>query len=275
MLKFNLTKFGSELMDLLSEQYLNSNNYLARIEINRRFRTNPQPWTRWIFDQIKFPENSKVLELGCGNGIFWKTNHDRIMDDSQIILSDFSKGMLNDARNVLGDISKGFEYEVFDAQQIPYPNEYFDVIIANLMLYHVPNRKKAFSEIRRVLRSGGVFYATTFGKSNMKEINEMVSSYDNRLDNSLEFFAMEFGLENGKSQLKQYFHDVKIKRYHDSLRITEVDPIVEYVLSFGKNKEILVNENLRSFKEYITEILDNNGKIMVTKDTGIFIAKKN
>jgi len=275
MLKFNLTKFGSELMDLLSEQYLNSNNYLARIEINRRFRTNPQPWTRWIFDQIKFPENSKVLELGCGNGIFWKTNHDRIMDDSQIILSDFSEGMLNDARTVLGDISKGFEYEVFDAQQIPYPNEYFDVIIANLMLYHVPNRKKAFSEIHRVLRSGGVFYATTFGKSNMKEINEMVSSYDSRLDNSLEFFAMEFGLENGKSQLKKYFDDVKMKRYHDSLIITEADPIVEYVLSFGKNKEILVNENLRSFKEYINEILDNNGKIMVTKDTGIFIAKKN
>jgi ubiquinone/menaquinone biosynthesis C-methylase UbiE len=163
---------------------------------------------------------------------------------------------------------------VFNAQQIPYPNEYFDVIIANLMLYHVPDRKKAFSEIYRVLKSDGRFYATTFGKSNMKEINEMVSSYDSRLDNPLELFAMEFGLENGESQLKQYFDEVEMKRYHDSLIITEVDPIVKYVLSFGKNKEILVNENLRCFREYITEILDNNEKIMVTKDTGIFIAKK-
>jgi ubiquinone/menaquinone biosynthesis C-methylase UbiE len=261
-------------MDLLSEQYSNSNNYAARIEINRRFRTNPQPLTRWIFDQMNFPDNSKVLELGCGNGIFWKTNHDRIMDDSQIILSDFSEGMLNDARKLLGDIFKGFEYRVFNAQQIPYPNEYFDVIIANLMLYHVPDRKKAFSEIYRVLKSDGRFYATTFGKSNMKEINEMVSSYDSRLDNPLELFAMEFGLENGESQLKQYFDEVEMKRYQDSLMITEVDPIVRYVLSFGKNKEILVNENLRCFREYITEILDNNEKIMVTKDTGIFIAKK-
>ena len=56
-------------MGILSDQYLDSSNYVARIEINRRFRTNPQPWTNCIFDQIKFPENSKVLELGRGNGM--------------------------------------------------------------------------------------------------------------------------------------------------------------------------------------------------------------
>jgi ubiquinone/menaquinone biosynthesis C-methylase UbiE len=261
-------------MGILSDQYLDSSNYVARIEINRRFRTNPQPWTNWIFDQVKFPENSKVLELGCGNGILWKNNQDKIRDDCQIILSDFSEGMLNDARNLLGDISEWFEYKIIDAQKIIYPNEYFDLIIANLMLYHIPNRKKALSEISRVLKSNGTFYTTTFGKSNMKEINDIVSNYDKRLDYSLEIFAKEFGLENGKSQLNDYFEDVKLIRYPDFLEVTETDPIISYVLSFGKNRKILEGENLLDFKDYLNEILDNNGKIVVTKDTGMFVAKK-
>jgi ubiquinone/menaquinone biosynthesis C-methylase UbiE len=261
-------------MGILSDQYLDSSNYIARIEINRRFRTNPQPWTNWIFDQIKFPENSKVLELGCGNGILWKNNTDKIPDDCQIILSDFSEGMLNDARNLLSDISGWFKYKIINAQAISYFNDYFDLVIANLMLYHIPNRKKALSEISRVLKSDGTFYSTTFGKSNMKEINDIVSNYDKRLDYSLEIFAKEFGLKNGKSQLKEYFEDVKLIRYPDFLEVTEADPIIHYVLSFGKNRKILVGENLLDFKDYLNEILDNNGKIVVTKDTGMFIAKK-
>jgi len=81
-------------------------------------------------------------------------------------------------------------------------------------------------------------------------------------------------LENGKSQLNDYFEYVKLIRYPDFLEVTETDPIISYVLSFGKNRKILVGENLLDFKDYLKGILDNNGKIVVTKDTGMFVAKK-
>ena len=38
-----------------------------------------------------------------------------------------------------------------------YEDEYFDVVIANGMLYHVPDLEKALSEVNRVLKKGGVF----------------------------------------------------------------------------------------------------------------------
>lgn len=42
-------------------------------------------------------------------------------------------------------------------EEIPYKDEQFDRVIANMMLYHVPNIQKALSEVNRVLKDGGIF----------------------------------------------------------------------------------------------------------------------
>ena len=123
------------------EQYANSKNFIARVELNRRFATNPYRWNLWIFDQIQFPKESKILELGCGNALLWRSNLHKI-PATHILLSDFSEGMVNEARNILNNKTDIFEYEVIDAQQIPYSNCSFDIVIANYMFYHIPDRKK-------------------------------------------------------------------------------------------------------------------------------------
>ena len=261
-------------MSLLSKQYSDSKKFMARVELNRRFRTNPYPWTLWIFDQIEFPEKAKILELGCGNAILWKSNLDRIPDDAQILLTDFSEGMLEDARKVLENASERFEYDVMDAQQISYPDDTFDIVIANLMLYHISDRKKAISEISRVLKTDGALYATTYGRDNMKELTDLIKNFDDKIYNSLVPFSRAFGLENGKEQLTQSFKEVEMIKYIDSLEVTEAEPIVDYVLSFGGIKENLNADHLKDFKEYIKDILDKEGKIQISKNTGIFIAKK-
>jgi ubiquinone/menaquinone biosynthesis C-methylase UbiE len=261
-------------MSLLKEQYSNSKNFMARVELSRRFKTNPYSWLLWIFDQIRFPPKARVLEIGCGNAILWKSNIDRIPDDAHIILSDFSKGMLSDAQNVLGGDADRFEYQVLDAQKIPYPDDSLDIIIANLMLYHIPNRKKAISEISRVLKSDGALYATTFGLDNMKELSELVSVYDDRIYYSLEPIARAFGLENGEEQLSESFDQVKMIKYSDGLEVTEAGPLVDYILSFGKVNEDIKGQKRKDFENYIADIIERDGKIKITKDNGIFIASK-
>jgi ubiquinone/menaquinone biosynthesis C-methylase UbiE len=84
----------NEKITAVSSQYADSKNFMARIELNRRFGTNSYKWTSWIFDHIKFPKEAKILELGCGNAILWKANLNRIPQDSNILLSDLSRECL-------------------------------------------------------------------------------------------------------------------------------------------------------------------------------------
>jgi len=211
--------------------------------------------------------------LGCGNGILWKSNLDRIPPEAHILLSDFSKGMLDDAQDMLKPSADRFHYQVLDAQEIPYEDNSFDIVIANLMLYHIPDRRKAIHEISRVLKPQGALYASTFGLNNMKELTELVAAYNDKIPNSLEPFALAFGLENGKKQLSASFKDVEMIKYEDSLEVTEVQPLVNYVLSFSQTRDMLKGDELGAFTDYIQNIIDKEGKIKITKNSGMFIAR--
>ena len=57
----------------------------------------------------------------------------------------------------LADV-RGAKFECADIQNLPYPDESFDVVIANMMLYHVPDIARGLSEVRRVLRRDGRFF---------------------------------------------------------------------------------------------------------------------
>lgn len=78
----------------------------------------------------------KVLELGCGTGDMWKNRESLIKSCSKLILSDLSEGMVDTTKANVG-IYDNVEYPVLDIQNIPFEDETFDVVIANMMLYHV------------------------------------------------------------------------------------------------------------------------------------------
>ncbi len=155
---------------LLTHQYNNAQKLGSRIQLHERFSTNTYDWQRWVFDHFNMPSQGNVLEIGCGPGMLWLKNADRIPELWNITLSDFSAGMLQEAQNNLRNIPHPFTFKVIDAQSIPFEDEHFDMIVANHMLYHVPDRAKALAEIRRILKPGGHFYAATNGKHHMQEM---------------------------------------------------------------------------------------------------------
>lgn len=84
-------------------------------------------------------------------------NQDFIDENSEIILSDFSPNMLKCAKNNLENLDCKFKYKKINAEDIPYDDESFDVVIAEHMLYFVTDIEKALSEIKRVLKPNGIF----------------------------------------------------------------------------------------------------------------------
>jgi ubiquinone/menaquinone biosynthesis C-methylase UbiE len=261
--------------DLLSQQYKTSANLSARINLHSRFSVNSYGWFHWVFDQFDLPAECRLLELGCGTGEMWRENLPRLPAGWQITLSDFSPGMLARARQSLQAQHDGLQFEIIDAQSIPYPAASFDAVVANHMLYHIPHRQQALAEIRRVLRPGGRFFATTIGKDHLREMDELVQRFDPDLMAPGWGLAPQengFTLENGLAQLAPYFSQIELRRYPDALHITQAAPLVDYLLSTARGQAKQErHDELQRFIE--NELTANRGAIHITKDSGLFLAR--
>jgi len=257
---------------LKTDQYRDSSNLDARAAIHQRFSTNPYGWFNWVFDALnKLPGNAKILELGCGPAYLWKARIERIPSGWNVTLSDLSPGMVDAAWRNLVVTGRNFKFEETDAQSIPYSNGTFDAVIANHMLYHVPDRKKALTEIRRALKADGRLFATTVGDHHLKEISAWLSRATNK--NDLARFTQPFLLENGLGQLQEFFAKVELSRYDDNLRVTEVEPIMAYIRSGIRAVNFSETEMAKIEKE-LCEQLERDGEIFITKDSGMFEAQK-
>ncbi|MBV9083683.1 MAG: methyltransferase domain-containing protein [Acidobacteriaceae bacterium] len=93
----------------------------------------------------------RLLDLGAGRGAVPQMNFSGLVDEACGL--DPTSEVLE---NPFLDSAK-----VGTAENIPWPDEYFDVVICNNVLEHLPDPCAAFVEIKRVLKKGGVFAAKT------------------------------------------------------------------------------------------------------------------
>jgi ubiquinone/menaquinone biosynthesis C-methylase UbiE len=258
-------------------QYATSEKFDSRIYLNAKFKTNPKSFFKRIFEHFPKDENLKVLEMGCGTGLFWMANRNEIPESWSIMLSDYSEGMLDGTRKALSGINRNFQYRVLDAGNNDFPDKSFDIILANNMLYHVDDRPAALSHISRTLKDDGVFIAATMGKKDMMELDSLLYDFLSNLKKNFRFREKGFSIENGFDQIKAFFPNVKIERYEDVLKIDEIEPVIRYYLSFNgmyDGLEILPQENVNAFRKYLLNVLNDRKVISVTKDKGIFICSK-
>lgn len=98
---------------------------------------------------VSFPAET-VLDLGCGNGnIIGLLKKEK---EARYYGVDLSDEMIQEARKRLGE---DVGLETADAADLPFQDEYFDLIICNASFHHYTNPEKAVSEMRRVLKKGG------------------------------------------------------------------------------------------------------------------------
>lgn len=256
----------------LKNQYQNATNISSRIRLHRLYSKNKEGWFPWIFKQFDLKDNLKVLEVGCGNGTLWSENINKIPSRITINVSDISEGMLRDARRNIGQEDKRFEFEIIDAEKIPYEAEMFDLVIANHMLFYCGNLKKTCSEISRVLKRTGMFVCSTYGDKHMKEVGDLAKGFDARIVLSAENLYEKFGKENGTHILKKYFKDINWREYPDELEITNAEPLIAYILSCHGNQNQYILNRYNEFRDYVKDKVKD--KFLVTKEAGIFLCKK-
>lgn len=252
---------------VVKQQYKNADKLNIRITLHEKYSTNKIPFGDWIVSNYDIKPTSRVLELGCGTGNMWK-NHLHLLDNgSRIILSDFSEGMLSETKKNLGE-HPNIEYQVIDIQNIPFEDNSFDVVIANMMLYHVPDLKKGLSEVARVLKDEGVFYCATYGENGIIQYLEgLLQEYGMKDD-----LNKSFTLQNGAEILSKYFKYVQRLGREDGLAITDIDDLIEYIYSITRMTNV-VDIDRDTLKDILcSKMVD--GVIYIPKEYGMFVSKK-
>jgi len=252
---------------LLNEEYDSAADLETRIQIQEHLNTHPQSWFEWFFDHLNLPAESRILELGCGSGTLWIENMSRLPEGWEIILSDFSLGMLEDTRQNLAHNQDRFTFQVIDTQLIPFTDAYFEAVIANGLFDHVPDRSQAFSEVHRVLKPGGRLYASAGSQTHLHELEALVKPF--LPDVNYGGAPEEFGLENGFAQLSEWFPAATMHRYRGALVFEEIEPILAYVLSEGTVESALVGRKRAEFIKFLEQELAQHGQIRVTIDKGL------
>lgn len=262
--------------NLRQHAYADDENFRIRHETHEQYTVPRVDFRAWALSRIEWRGDEQVLDVGCGPGMYAASLREMLPDVRYYGL-DFSAGML--AKHPLPRA-----VTVGDGQNLPFPDHHFDVVMANHMLYHVPDIERALEEFRRVLKPDGVLLAATNSVENMPQVRELFKRAILVLTAPGKAVSIPlpnshlFTLESGTRQLSRHFYAVVRHDLPGALVFTEIEPVMAYLESTRSLREPLLPEGVTwesvmlVVREQIKNQLNYVGELVVHKLVGVLVA---
>lgn len=132
-----------------------------------------EPYAADLASRVAMRQPSCLLEIAAGTGIVTRHLASALAPEVRIVATDLNQAMLDRAAAV--GTSRPVEWGQADATQLPFADESFDVVVCQFGVMFFPDKPKAFSEAKRVLRSGGVFIFNVWDTIDQNEFAETVT----------------------------------------------------------------------------------------------------
>lgn len=113
------------------------------------------PGAQFLIERAGLRQGERVLDVATGTGIVARTAAERVGPTGSVAAVDLNDTMLSFARQVSAGTRPPIEWRLGDAQDLPYRDAQFDVVICQQGLQFFPDRPAALREMHRVLAPGG------------------------------------------------------------------------------------------------------------------------
>ncbi len=133
-----------------------------------------EPYAADLASRLASRSLTRVLEIAAGTGVVTRALASVLSDRVALVATDLNQPML-DLASALGT-KRPVEWRQADAMQLPFPNGMFDAVVCQFGVMFFPDKSKAFSEARRVLRSGGVFIFNVWDRIEENEFADTVTT---------------------------------------------------------------------------------------------------
>jgi SAM-dependent methyltransferase len=262
---------------LVRQEYATDDNLRIRQEIHEKYTVPKTNYVEWVLSSMLWRGGESVLDVGCGGGSYYTAIQNNWPGLSYQGL-DFSPGML--AKH-----PATHKVILADAQNIPCTQHSFDVVMANHMLYYMPDIDSAIDEFRRVLKPDGVLIVATNSVQNMPELHVLMRRAILLLTRSGASAVQPpapasdlFTLENGTRQLARHFYAVVRHDLPAKLVFHDIDPIMDYMESTRIQREhqlpqdVVWDDVMMIMRQQITHLINHLGELSISKLTGVLLA---
>jgi SAM-dependent methyltransferase len=266
--------------DLLTQKaYATDEALSVRQRIHDQYSVPPVNFLDWVLEREIWRGNELVLDVGAGPGVYFESAARRASHGA-VIGADLSFGMAQRANR------KGIAQMMTnaDVQTLPFASSTFDIVLANHMLYHVPDLDLALSEVHRVLKPTGVLIAATNSQFNMPEFDQLTRRVFSQLGvtgNDVENFvkpaSRNFNLEDAPSQLSHHFGAVARFDLPSALVFPSKQPVLDYFNSMRALKEPLLpskvtwEDFMNQLGDQVNRLITHFGELVVNKLAGVVI----
>ena len=265
--------------EYLKEKQYKSTQYLeARIKIHQ-FTKNKIGFHEWIFNQYDLSgfkdQEIKVLDVGCGTGVFWKKNAKKFNKYKiDIVFTDFSEAMVEKEKLNTSELVAKKNYEVADVENLEKFKGQFDIVLCHNVLYHAEDKNKALKNLNECLNNNTNSFCsiTTNSEKHMLNVYQIGRDLDKNFptDRIIDSFTEEVADE----LLKNHFKSEK-KVEEEELRVTDWEILKGFVASGVEPRGIkLVSDFYDNYKKIYDQEFKQNGFFKIIKRSPLYICKK-
>ncbi|MDQ3750028.1 MAG: class I SAM-dependent methyltransferase [Acidobacteriota bacterium] len=133
-----------------------------------------EPYAADLVNRLASRSLGRILEIAAGTGVVTRALAAALPDSVSIVATDLNQAMLDQASAV--GTKRTVKWRQADAMQLPFPDETFDAVVCQFGVMFFPEKSKAFSEARRVLRSGGIFIFNVWDRIEENEFADTVTT---------------------------------------------------------------------------------------------------
>jgi demethylmenaquinone methyltransferase/2-methoxy-6-polyprenyl-1,4-benzoquinol methylase len=136
-------------------------------------------WKRFTINCSGVRAGQKVLDLAGGTGDLTAKFSRIVGKTGSVVLADINDSMLKVGRTKLRDsgIVGNVEYIQANAEELPFPDNHFDIVTIAFGLRNVTDKDKALASIFRVLKPGGRLLVLEFSKPLYKPVSKFYDFY--------------------------------------------------------------------------------------------------
>ncbi|HCY15838.1 MAG: bifunctional demethylmenaquinone methyltransferase/2-methoxy-6-polyprenyl-1,4-benzoquinol methylase [Curvibacter sp. GWA2_64_110] len=173
-------------------------------------------WKAYTVTLANLKEGDRVLDIAGGTGDLALAFSKKVGKTGQVVHTDINEAMLRVGRDRLLDAGVVLPTLVCDAEKLPFPDQYFDVVSVAFGLRNMTHKDVALAEMCRVLKPGGKLLVLEFSKV-APPLEKLYDWYSFKVlpklgqlvagdSSSYQYLAESIRMHPGQAELKALMH---------------------------------------------------------------------